>query len=96
MLTGAIIFKNTEIISGIYFKHETLHFSSQKTSIVKKQSTTTKPELDTEQSPPPFAGLKLKKATPIKRESQEETLPFVELKHHEFEIPPQDEEVQYP
>ena len=72
---------------------ETLHFSSQKTSIAKKQSTTTSKLEDTEQSPPPFAGLKLKKSTRIQRESREETLPFVNLKHHEFEISPQDEEV---
>merc|ERR1711874_890866 len=64
---------------------------TKKTSIARKQSTTSKPE-DTEQSPPPFAGMKLKKATRIQRESREETLPFVELKHHEFEISPQDEE----
>jgi len=65
---------------------------TKKTSIARKQSTTSKPE-DTEQSPPPFAGMKLKKATRVQRESREETLPFVELKHHEFEISPQDEEV---
>ena len=71
-----------------------LHFSPQKTSIAKKQSTTTSSKLeDTEQSPPPFAGLKLKKSTRIQRESREENLPFVDLKHHEFEISPQEEEV---
>ena len=67
-------------------------FPSQKTSVARKKSSTPKSE-DTEQSPPPFAGMKLKKTTTVKRESREETLPFVELKHHEFEILPQDEEV---
>ena len=37
--------------------------------------------------------MKLKKSTRIQREIKEETLDFGELKHHEFELPPEEEEV---
>ena len=37
--------------------------------------------------------MKLKKATRIQREIKEETLEFGELKHHEFELPPEEEDV---
>lgn len=47
-----------------------------------------------EAPPPPFAGLKLKKAKPIQRKPLEEPkIEKVELKHHEFEKQPQVEEV---
>jgi len=37
--------------------------------------------------------MKLKKSTRIQREIKEETLAFGELKHHEFELSPEEEEV---
>jgi hypothetical protein len=50
-----------------------------------------------DEPPPPFAGLKLKPKRPVQRKPIEEPkkdTPFkVELKHHEFEKPPQTEEV---
>jgi hypothetical protein len=53
---------------------------------------------DDEPPPPPFAGLKLKPKRPVQRKPIEEPkkdTPFkVELKHHEFEKPPQTEEVE--
>lgn len=59
----------------------------QKTSIAKKQSKA-------EEIPGAAAfGLKLKKAQRVQRESVQESLPFVDLKHHEFEAKPKLEEV---
>ena len=46
-----------------------------------------------EEEQPPFAGMKLKKSQRVQRDIKEETLPTVELKHHEFEKLPQVEEV---
>lgn len=45
-----------------------------------------------EPTPPPFAGFKLKKAKRVKRKIEEPTEIKVDLKHHEFEDIPQEEE----
>ena len=63
----------------------------------KKLQTQASKGKDDEPPPPPFAGLKLKPRKPVQRKPVEEPqtqTPFkVELKHHEFEKPPQTEEV---
>ena len=64
----------------------------------KKLQTQASKGKDDEPPPPPFAGLKLKPRKPVQRKPKVEepqTQPFkVELKHHEFEKPPQNEEVE--
>jgi len=63
----------------------------------KKLQTQASKAKDDEPPPPPFAGMKLKPRKPVQRKPIEEpkdTQPFkVDLKHHEFEKPPQTEEV---
>ena len=61
----------------------------------KKLQTQASKGKDEEPPPPPFAGMKLKPKRPVQRKPVEEPQnPFkVELKHHEFEKPPQNEEV---
>ena len=44
-----------------------------------------------EEAPPPFAGMKLKKSSQVKRNWDDDKLETVELKHHEFEKLPQAE-----
>lgn len=52
------------------------------------------PKKKDEPPPPPFAGLKLKKSKRVERKPLEEPkIEKVELKHHEFEKPPQTETV---
>ena len=60
----------------------------QKTSVTKKQSV-----VAVEEEQASFAGMKLKKSQRVQKEITEETLPTVDLKHHEFEKAPQLEEV---
>jgi len=80
-------------------KRETDTTGQQMISSKAEQQTITKTqaskEKDDEPPPPPFAGLKLKPRKPVQRKPVDEPQqPFkVELKHHEFEKPPQNEEV---
>ena len=46
-----------------------------------------------EEDQPAFAGMKLKKATTVKRQWDDGGLEKVDLKHHEFEGIPQEEQV---
>ena len=64
--------------------------------IRKKSSTPRKvtPKKE-EEDKPAFAGMKLKKAEQVKRTWEDEKLETVELKHHEFEEIPLEEEVTY-
>jgi hypothetical protein len=61
------------------------------------QKTFQKPFIDKQKVPEeasaPFAGMKLKKSTPVQRKPVEHKLESVQLKHHEFEAKPQVEEV---
>merc|ERR1712204_93628 len=87
-------------------KHEKLLGSKKKITKTTKpkdqaeldQETQDSKGKDDEPPPPPFAGLKLKPKRPVQRKPIEEPkkdTPFkVELKHHEFEKPPQTEEVE--
>ena len=47
-----------------------------------------------EEEEPAFAGFKLKKASQVKRKFDEPEMEKVELKHHEFEKLPQEEEAE--
>merc|ERR1712179_742473 len=62
----------------------------------KKSSVTRKPPppKEEEEQQAPFAGLKLKKTETVKRTWEDKEMEKVELKHHEFEIEPQSEEVE--
>ena len=51
-----------------------------------------KEEPSSEESP--FGKIKLKKAETVKRTWEDQGMETVDLKHHEFERPPQDEEVR--
>ena len=42
-----------------------------------------------EEAPPPFAGMKLKKSSQVKRTWNDDKMETVDLKHHEFEKIPQ-------
>ena len=59
----------------------------------KKSSATPRKMLPKEEEQPAFAGMKLKKAQTVKRQWDEAGLEMVDLKHHEFEKLPQDEQV---
>ena len=59
----------------------------------KKSSGTPRKMLPKEEEQPAFAGMKLKKAQTVKRQWDEAGLEMVDLKHHEFEKLPQDEQV---
>ena len=56
-------------------------------------SSKKKPSEPTQAPTESFIGFKLKKAQTVKRQVQEEGLEKVSLKHHEFEMIPQEEEV---
>lgn len=59
----------------------------------KKSSVTPRKQLPVEEEQPAFAGMKLKKATTVKRQWDDAGLEKVDLKHHEFEGQPQEEQV---
>ena len=59
----------------------------------KKSSATPRKILPKEEEQPAFAGMKLKKAQTVKRQWDDGGLETVDLKHHEFEKIPQDEQV---
>ena len=60
----------------------------------KKSSVTPRKQIPKEEEEQPaFAGMKLKKAQTVKRQWDEAGLEMVDLKHHEFEKLPQDEQV---
>lgn len=77
--------------SYTFFQHVHKIFSPK-----KLQTQASKEKADDEPPPPPFAGLKLKPRKPRQiKPVDEPQQPFkVELKHHEFEKPPQNEEVE--
>merc|ERR1711936_511713 len=58
----------------------------------KKSSVTPRKPIQKEEEQPAFAGFKLKKAETVKRQWDDGGLENVNLKHHEFEKPPQDEQ----
>jgi hypothetical protein len=64
---------------------------------ITEQKVKKKPFIDKQKVPEeasaPFAGMKLKKSTPVQRKPVEHKLESVQLKHHEFEAKPQVEEV---
>ena len=51
------------------------------------------PKEEAKEEESPFGKIKLKKAETVKRTWEDDGLQKVDLKHHEFERPPQDEEV---
>ena len=60
----------------------------------KKSSVTPRKQIPPpEEDQPAFAGMKLKKATTVKRQWDDGGLEKVDLKHHEFEGIPQEEQV---
>merc|ERR1712048_76064 len=58
----------------------------------KKSSVTPRKPIQKEEEQPAFAGFKLKKAETVKRQWDDGGLENVNLKHHEFEKAPQDEQ----
>ena len=61
----------------------------------KKSSVTPRKQLPAKEEEPAFGGFKLKKAETVKRQWDDGGLENVNLKHHEFEKAPQDEQVTY-
>ena len=61
----------------------------------KKSSVTPRKPIQKEEEQPAFAGFKLKKAETVKRQWDDGGLENVNLKHHEFEKEPQNEEVTF-
>ena len=59
----------------------------------KKSSVTPRKPIQKEEEQPAFAGFKLKKAETVKRQWDDGGLEKVDLKHHEFEKIPQEEQV---
>ena len=60
----------------------------------KKSSVTPRKQIPKEEEDQPaFAGMKLKKAQTVKRQWDDGGLEKVDLKHHEFEGIPQEEQV---
>ena len=59
----------------------------------KKSSVTPRKQIQKEEEQPAFAGFKLKKAETVKRGWADSGMEKVDLKHHEFEKRPQDEQV---
>ena len=59
----------------------------------KKSSVTPRKPIQKEEEQPAFAGMKLKKAQTVKRTWDDGGLEKVDLKHHEFEGEPQEEQV---
>lgn len=59
----------------------------------KKSSVTPRKVIQKEEEEPAFGGFKLKKAQTVKRQWDDGGLEKVDLKHHEFEKPPEDEQV---
>lgn len=51
------------------------------------------PKEEPKEEESPFGKIKLKKAERVQRTWEDDSLEKVDLKHHEFERPPQDEEV---
>ena len=60
----------------------------------KKASVKQLPKEEAKEDESPFGKIKLKKAETVKRTWEDEGLEKVDLKHHEFERAPQEEEVQ--
>merc|ERR1712107_258818 len=58
----------------------------------KKSSVTPRKQLPKEEEQPAFAGMKLKKAQTVKRTWDDGGVEKVDLKHHEFEGEPQEEQ----
>ena len=61
----------------------------------KKSSVTPRKQIQKEEEQPAFAGFKLKKAETVKRQWDDGGLENVNLKHHEFEKAPEEEQVTY-
>jgi len=59
----------------------------------KKASVKQLPKEEPKEEESPFGKIKLKKAETVKRTWEDEGLEKVDLKHHEFERAPQEEEV---
>ena len=60
---------------------------------MKKKSSVTRKPIQKEEEQPAFAGFKLKKAETVKRQWDDGGMEKVDLKHHEFEKIPQEEQV---
>merc|ERR1712228_153658 len=58
----------------------------------KKSSVTPRKQIQKEEEQPAFAGFKLKKAETVKRQWDDGGLENVNLKHHEFEKAPEEEQ----
>lgn len=63
----------------------------KKSSVTQRKTSTPKKSVE-EEAPPPFAGMKLRKASQVKRTWDDDKLETVDLKHHEFEHLPQEDE----
>ena len=61
----------------------------------KKSSVTPRKQIQKEEEQPAFAGFKLKKAETVKRQWDDGGLENVNLKHHEFEKAPEEEQVTF-
>jgi hypothetical protein len=59
----------------------------------KKSSTTPRKQLPEPEPVAAFAGMKLKKSSTVKRQWDDGGLEKVDLKHHEFEGLPEEEQV---
>ena len=58
-----------------------------------KKRSVPRPKEEPKEEESPFGKMKLKKAVTVKRTWEDPNLETVDLKHHEFERAPQDEEV---
>jgi len=61
----------------------------------KKSSVTPRKQIEKKEEEPAFGGFKLKKAETVKRSWDDGGLENVNLKHHEFEKEPENEQVTY-
>ena len=59
----------------------------------KKTSAAPRKVIPKEEEQPAFAGMKLKKSSTVKRDWDDGGLEKVDLKHHEFEKTPEEEQV---